>query len=216
MGALVKSIVAGVIGGVIGAVVWAVVAYQFNVEIGYIAWGIGVLVGVAVHMGAGNDVGPLTGGVAAIIATASVAGGKYAAVSAVVDDVTAEVGTMIDSVGDDDVFLVLVDDVAVEFAGQQKAMTWPDGMTYEMASELEEYPKEVVAEARSRWDRADEAWRGSFREYAKGKMKHNIEAATSVMTEEGFLASFSLFDALWLVLAVGSAYAIGSGSTGGD
>lgn len=170
--------------------------------------------GVARRIGAGNDVGPLTGGIAALIAAASVAGGKYAAVSAVVDDAKAEVGTAIANIGDDQIFLVLVDDVAVEFASQGKPMTWPDGMTYESATELEEYPTEVVTEARSRWDRADEAWRGQFREYARGKMKQNVDAMAAVFRERGFIESFGLMDVLFFFLAVASAFGIGSGASG--
>jgi hypothetical protein len=215
MGALVKSIVAGVIGGAIGAAVWAVIAYQAHVEIGWIAWGIGVLVGIAVRLGAGNDVGPMTGGIAAIIAAASVAGGKYAAVSAFVDDAAVEFGAMVANASDDEIFLVLVDDIAVEFANQGKPMTWPEGMDYDSAMELEEYPKEVVAEARARWDRADEAWRDQFREYARGKMKQGSEQLAAALREEGFIASFGLLDVVFFLLAVASAYGIGSGTSGG-
>src|SRR5688572_28049057 len=123
---------------------------------------------------------------------------------------------MIDSDGDDEIFLVLVDDVAVEFANQNKAMTWPDGMTYEDAAEEADYPKEVVTEAKGRWERADEAWRGQFREYAKGKMKHNVEAFAAAVRGDGFIESFGALDIVFFLLAVATAYGIGSGASSGD
>ncbi|NOZ39633.1 MAG: hypothetical protein GXP24_05340, partial [Planctomycetes bacterium] len=63
------QIISGAIAGAVGAAIWAAVAYFANLEIGYIAWGIGGLVGVAVAATGKNTT--LAGVVAVLITIAS-------------------------------------------------------------------------------------------------------------------------------------------------
>lgn len=51
-----KWFVAGAIGGAIGAAIWVAVGYLTSYEVGWIAWGIGVLVGIAVRKSAGKEI----------------------------------------------------------------------------------------------------------------------------------------------------------------
>ena len=48
---MIGALVGGVVGGLIGAAAWAAVTYFSGWEIGLIAWGIGGLVGLGVHLG---------------------------------------------------------------------------------------------------------------------------------------------------------------------
>ena len=76
-----KWVLAGSIGGLVGAAIWAAISYAVNAEVGYVAWGIGGIVGIAVRFVAGEreeGIGP--GVTAAVIAILAVLGGKYAAV----------------------------------------------------------------------------------------------------------------------------------------
>jgi len=64
---LPMAILAGVVAGVIGAVIWAVISAVTNYQIGFMAIGVGLLVGVAVlHFGRG--ITPLYGVVGAVCA----------------------------------------------------------------------------------------------------------------------------------------------------
>ncbi len=63
------------IGATVGAVIWAVIAVQSGYEIGYIAWGIGVLTGFGMLMGFG-EADHRAGIVAALIAVVAIVGAK--------------------------------------------------------------------------------------------------------------------------------------------
>ncbi len=66
-GTILLGTLLSVVGATIGAVIWALVAYRFNYELGWIAWGLGVLAGLGMYVGH-RDYSPLAGFVAAGIA----------------------------------------------------------------------------------------------------------------------------------------------------
>jgi hypothetical protein len=70
-------------GGALGALVWAAIAYYAQMEIGYVAWGVGALVGFASAFGGG---GTTNGVLCAAIALLSIFAGKMLAVRAAVGD----------------------------------------------------------------------------------------------------------------------------------
>jgi hypothetical protein len=76
MGHMLKWVVAGVGGGAVGAWFWAGITYWTHHEIGWIAWGIGVLVDMAIRMAAGATQGWAPGFTAAVIAVLAIIGGK--------------------------------------------------------------------------------------------------------------------------------------------
>jgi len=80
MPAVLSWIIGGCLGGAIGAGIWAAVAHFLHAEVGWIAWGIGGLVGLGVRIGSRDPGGAIAGMVAATIAIAAVLCGKYAAV----------------------------------------------------------------------------------------------------------------------------------------
>lgn len=75
--------IAGALAAAVGAAVWGGIAYVGNVEIGWLAIGIGFLVGIAVLV-AGRGVTPQFGVLGAGLALLGVLGGKYVAVVAFV------------------------------------------------------------------------------------------------------------------------------------
>ncbi|MBK9118091.1 MAG: hypothetical protein IPM18_00570 [Phycisphaerales bacterium] len=91
----VRAIVFAVLGALVGALAWALVAFYASVEIGYLAWGIGGLVGVAAAWAGGRGV-PL-GITCAVLALASIFMGKLVAmqwsVEHAIDEQTREVCT---------------------------------------------------------------------------------------------------------------------------
>lgn len=72
----------GLVGGAIGAAVWGGIVYATQHEIGWIAWGLGLLVGFCVRLASANHHdGFLPGIVAAIISVGSICAGKFLAAS---------------------------------------------------------------------------------------------------------------------------------------
>ena len=68
------------IGGAVGAAIWAGIAIATDYEIGWIAWGVGVLAGFGVRAGSGGEDGPLLGGLAVLIACLSIMVGRMATI----------------------------------------------------------------------------------------------------------------------------------------
>ena len=265
------AILGGSIGGLIGAVIWAVVTYYSGFEIGWIAWGIGGLVGVGVRLGTGGSGGIGHGGTAAIIGLAAVLGGKWATVrielsaflggdeaptSAIADIIIVEreeAGTRVPMPPEESVeslremyprdvwneamrrweamdpqqqdalravpplanphiWLVwLADEVVAEFESDGRDVDWPPGMDVDSAWREAHYPADVWAEAQTRWDAMNEPDREAY----KASVTRELEAGMAFEEQEAlnwwFIQSFTVFDILWVGLAVVTAFKLGAG-----
>ncbi|MCK6456314.1 MAG: hypothetical protein L6Q92_07265 [Phycisphaerae bacterium] len=71
-------------GGGIGALAWGLIAAKTGYEVGYVAWGVGILVAVGAKLLGGR--GTLTAGACAVIALGSIFAGKMLAVNYTVLD----------------------------------------------------------------------------------------------------------------------------------
>lgn len=87
---LIKCVIGGLIGGVLGTAVWAAIAYFAHAEVGWIAWGIGFVVGFGVRFMSAEEQGFMPGMIAVVIAVVSVLAGKYAAVELAFRDLAGE------------------------------------------------------------------------------------------------------------------------------
>ncbi len=74
-GTILLGTLLSIAGATIGAVIWAIVAYRFNYELGWIAWGLGVLAGLGMYVGH-RDYSPLAGFLAAGIALVGILAAK--------------------------------------------------------------------------------------------------------------------------------------------
>ena len=157
---------------------------------------------------------PLTGGIAAIIAIASVSAGKYAAVSVALDDAVAKIAPQLEQMSDELVLSYLADEVVAEFQQKGKAVNWPEGVQPEFAETEAEYPADVWAEAKARWDHNGSEWQAQYRDYQIQKRAYEFQAVVGQARGEGFIASFSLFDVLFFGLAVMTAFGVASGAGG--
>lgn len=265
------AILGGSIGGLIGAVIWAVVTHYSGWEIGWIAWGIGGLVGVGVHLGTSGSGGIRHGGTAAIIALTAVLGGKWAAVrieiSAFMADNEAPLSVIADNIvsereeagapvamplgeyaetyrelyppdvwneavrrweaidpeqqdamralphlANPQVWLVWVaDEVVAEFESDDRDVDWPPGMDADSSWREAHYPTDVWAEAQQRWDTMSEPERVAYKAYVTRELAEGLAFDEQEMLAFGFIQSFTLFDVLWVGLAVVTAFRLGAG-----
>lgn len=212
-------IIAGLVAGAVGAAVWAAVVYYSGWEIGWIAWGMGVLVGIAVAAGARGEVGASTGVGAGCIAAASVLGGKLVVTQLVVNDYmesadASEIEEML-AVTDERLVAVLANQLVDEREAAGELVSWPEYDEEDPDVPLAEtYPAEIWADAQARWDNADESYRAQHRAYVEALTDQARDAVRGYIVERGFLESFTAWDLLWLGLAVLSAWRIGSGGGG--
>ena len=214
--ALVLATVFGVICGLVGAAVWAAIAYNTGYEIGWIAWGVGAAVGFGCALGARGHSGTMTGIIAAAIALFAVMGGKYAAVSMIIDEVVHKQSLQKHAVSDEEVVSIVARTVAAEHREAGKNYQWPDGVDQATPMGEEEFPAPVWKEASTRWEAMDQGAKDEYRSSVQERYNRGLSRALEEAKTEGFVAMLSPFDLLWLFLALGSAFSIGSsGDSGG-
>jgi len=213
LGALIGAAVAGLI----GAAVWAAIAYYANFEIGWIAWGIGVLAGFGAFMGAKGEGDVATGGIAAVAAIAAIGLGKFGAIHFAVDkELNSPAFRSHLNVTGEDMLVVYADQVVKEWEAANKKVNWPPNVVPEDAQTEADYPKPVWAEAKKRWAALSADEQDTARSDQAAYRKQMTEFVRASIKGQAFKESFGPFDILWAVLALASAFGIGRGSGGGD
>jgi hypothetical protein len=206
---------------VIGAAIWTGVAYWANYEIGWIAWAVGLLVGVGVYLGTRRTGGAAAGGLAVGIAIASILGARYAFVELDLRDaVMQEHGSIPDQVpptSDRDFWIrYLADRLVEEREAAGQTVQWPEGSSFETAQEEADYPKEIWNDAVQRWDYLSSADQVNYRDSVIPAIQADLLAFVQVehdaMISEGFLSTFALIDIIFAALAIATAYKVGSGN----
>lgn len=201
-----KWIGAGLVAGLVGGGIWAAVAYGTNSEFGWIAWGIGGLVGFAVRLAAQEDEGPGPGITAVLIALLSIVGGKYAAVSLIVASFDVEV-----KITPDDMIQQTADTIVKERQAKGKRIAWPAGVKPEEASEAKDYPPDVWREATQRWQKLPPDEQKRRMDQAKQEYKEVVGKLRGALHGMAVREMFGPFDILWFLLASLTAYRLGSG-----
>ena len=206
-----KWVIAGAIGGAVSAGIWTAIAYSTGYEIGWIAWFVGVIVGFCVRMAAGDEEGYGPGLTAVGIAVLALIIGKYATVSLLVDkEFGTEIGAMPRGTAEN-FQLGLCAEVAEEWTTAKKKIKWLPGKNAEVAQELQDYPQAVRDEAKKRWDAKPPA---EQQELIAGRQRMMEEFTGSLVAgakTEVFKASFNGYDILFFILAIVSAFKVGSG-----
>lgn len=277
---LFGGLIGGLVGGLIGAAAWAGIGLGTGYEVGFVAWGIGALVGFGVMLGTRGRGAAAGGAMAVVLAIGSILLGKLAwvhfsvadyldrdamAISVLADVVIAEYeeqGRRVriippglndepTSIADEypgyiwseaqmrwdalseaerqemraapalanpDIYMVRIADTVVrQYVVDGKPVTWPEGMNFEMAWLRSHYPEDVWADAVAAWEAMEPAERDAFVADVKASETQQADAAIAALqaqaTGQGFLYSFSPFDILWVVLAVGTAFKLGAGSS---
>lgn len=91
-----KVVISAILAGIIGAVAWGLISFYSEREIGYVAWGIGALVGFAVANFAKSALTQNHLVVSVICALGGVIGGKYLDYYLIVRDLEKELGASLD------------------------------------------------------------------------------------------------------------------------
>ncbi len=224
---LLKMAIVGALAGVIGAAIWAAIGYLTGLEIGWIAWGIGVLVGIGVRLVGTQEVatfdkvqrrmvrsrvgaeGPLAGAVAAVMAVVSVLAGKYALVHLFLSTPAASIEEYL---VDDAMISSIADQIVIEYQSEGKPLAWPEGVNPEEAYERADYPPSIWSEAESRWNAVPEEERDNLKRAQAeliGEALENIEGVERVW----FLSAFGAFDLLWFGLAAVTAFKLGASAS---
>lgn len=210
---LAGGVVGGAIGGAIGAAIWAAVAYFLNVEIGWIAWGVGGLVGLGTALGTGGG-HPAAGVLAVAITVVSILGGKYASIQLALGGEKEEiVESALGQLGDEEyVVSWIANEIASERENAGEEVAWPDPPEEGDGSIESEYPPDIWAEAEGRWQSLTPAEQGARRAEIETEIRENFEVFFGEFDMiEAIKGSMGALDILFFALAIGTAWQLGSG-----
>ncbi|MEQ9455489.1 MAG: hypothetical protein RLN76_12965 [Phycisphaeraceae bacterium] len=220
---MAKGMIAMILAGVVGAAVWAGIVYGTGYEIGWVAWGIGLLVGGATAFAMGDQANAMTGLIAVIVTCASITMGKIISVEIVIEQekgygITEVLEPELERLRSDTEYVVsyIADDVVTEKLMNGEALNWPSGEMPEFPERRSDYPSDVWFEAQSRWTGMSAEEQDAFRQTLIANRTSDYEADVELFVEsvreEGVMAMFSLMDILFYGLAIVTAYKLGSGN----
>lgn len=201
------------VAAMVGALIWGLISWSTNFEIGYIAWGIGLLVGLAAAFCGSR--GSASGVACAALAILSIGAGKYLAVAWSVSDTTREISSLIRDSYSQELFAELQADAA-EFKKVRNEEQYAKFMTVRGFSEgqptedeLREF-KDLTVPMLQQIERGElsfEAWRTAGMQAAETDLTELKRSSMSLLFE-----SLNAFDLLWALLGISTAYKVGSGS----
>jgi uncharacterized membrane protein (Fun14 family) len=200
-------ILSGLMAGLLGGAVWAGVSHWTGYEVGYLAWGVGALVGFAVGSAAKQKAGVITALAACVFAVGGIAVGKYGGLWLDIDAVIRQ--TRDEPISDELLTTYIADQVIIDRQAQGQEVVWPEGVDALETDAQTDYPADVWAEAERQWAAMTASERATFRrtvtETAAQELKDLPLASMIVST-------ISVHDILWLGLAIISAFRLGLGS----
>lgn len=207
-----KWLIAGLIGAAVGGVVWVVVGHFGNLQVGYIAWGVGLLAGLGVRKVSLGATGPGPGAAALIAAVFVIALSKYVVISLRVDQQLEQFLVQnAQRPSEEDQIATVADEIVEEFEQQNQPIVWPAGDGNDEIVTAADYPAEIWQTAKDRWQKmSDEEKRRRAEERAR-VMAQMIQAMAPKFKEQAFLGSFGGYDLLWFGLAAMTAYRVGHG-----
>ncbi len=165
----VFPLIGALVAGLIGAALWAGIVYFTNYEVGIVAWAIGGMVGIGAAIGARGEGGALTGAMAAIVAMASIVGGKYAVAYIVTHQGAMGIATMsemtIDDVDDEWATGYLADKHIQEKLDNGQRIEWDNIEAYlHSAMWPDDYPRDIQRAAEAKWSSMSPAQKMSYKE----------------------------------------------------
>lgn len=188
------ALIAGLVAALVGGGIWAALVFITNLEIGWVAWGIGGLVGVAMAHMTANRTKQL-----------AVAAASFAMLGLLAGKVFIFLG----SSG------MIADAIEADPATLQSAIAW---QMYD-AREFDDITLSQIDGAQQAGDTISNATWAAMTSQAQTRLdamsedeRHEAAVATAqgmigaVGLRAGVSAQLSLFDLLWVFLAVGTAY----------
>ena len=206
---LVGGTIGGLIAGIIGAALWAAVAYYGEVEIGWLAWGIGAAVGFGVSAGSRGG-GVPQALIAVLITVASLCGGKFAMVQMMMPmDMELEY-----EMSREDLAIEYALEIAKEKADAGEEVPWPNGMTLEEAYEPNDFPADIMQDAEQKAAAlSDDEFDKLRKERDEATKKMMAELKQSIF-QQAFMNSFSGFDVIFFLLGIVTAWQVGDVGSG--
>lgn len=208
-------IIGGLLGSLVGLSLWAFMGFLIPFPLGWMAVGMGFMVGLGVRLSAGENDGIGPGVTAAVITLFAIILGKLITaiiIASLLTDIVMGPPADVEDLSIQQVADKIVDERMD--AGQD--IQWPedkwrlDDVEQDVASE---YPADIWAEAVERWEEMPPEEQQELRENAE-KDQELEEEGHEEFEAAGvgfiFLLSFGLLDFIWIPIAVFTAFQLGA------
>ncbi len=201
-----QQMLGGLVAGALGAGIWIAIAYFTGYEVGFVAWGVRLLVGLGAMSASAGRGSPIAAVAAGLIAIAAILGGKAGTALLVADEIRHELG-LDGQKTKEMVVSAIAEDVLAEATdtGMHFDDEWPPGVLDEEDVRAF-YPPQVWREAERRWYELTASEQMALR----SRVETSADASMGLIFVQVFFAGFGLFDVLWLVLGSMSAFKIAS------
>jgi len=208
-----RAVLGSVIGAGLGAAAWVAIAYFANYEIGWIAWGIGLLAGFGYKVGQGGG-GVMSGSIAAVIAISSILAAKMIVIQLQMGPVPTEATLLAEYEQDEELTVsYIADEVVVEYESQDKPLNWPEDSNRETPESAGDYPADVWTEAQAKWSAMSSEEKQIYRQALAANNHKFVEASYDEISRQAFKSSFGLMDIVFFLLATVTAFKIAADGT---
>jgi len=183
--AMLLALLGAVAAGAVGAAAWSGVIIGVNAELGWIAVLVGLATGFGAAFGAGAHKGMISGAIACLVSLAAIGAGKVVPLVQAIDTALASIeGGAVSTANpaalpDSEAIWLMIDTESLRRQRNGEPLPWPEGMTWEDAFAIEDYPPDVVADCRSAWGALTPAQRKKkkadlLRDYGSTMLSHEI------------------------------------------
>jgi len=208
----VRMVTCSAISGLVVAGAWTLVAYSLHADFRGMAIIAGLLIGAATIKGARGDAGPLVGLTAALVALVAILGGRFGAISMIIDeDVKTLQGEL---VGEEVVLLFLAEDVANDWEAEGRDIDWPLGVRPESIESEYDCTPELWEATTDRWAQMTTREQEDYTYEVDDLINEYLVVNSGLAKEEMFAENFNVF--FLATLVVGVVVAFGMGMWGDD
>jgi predicted Zn finger-like uncharacterized protein len=200
----------GLAGGLIGGLIWVGVGYAASREVGWIAIGVGFFVGLGVRIGAVDRDGYGPGVLAIAISIVVILASKFVVAYLISGDRARNILADLSDDGLKRVLAIAVGEEQESKRFRRRRFQW--STNWYALKKIEEFPDEIQAQVQLVWELMSAEEKAEF----KSKLIERYQASRGTLAVREFFDSFGLFDILWVFLAAGAAFRVGSGMTTGE
>ncbi|TWU06663.1 hypothetical protein CA54_50600 [Symmachiella macrocystis] len=209
-------IIGGCLGSLVGLGLWALMGYLIPFPLGWMAVGMGFMVGLGVRLSAGENDGVGPGVTAAVITLFSIIIAKFITamiIAAWLADLFVGVPADVEELS----IQQIADEIVDERNDAGQDVDWPEKQPLQGMGQQQDvssgYPPDIWAEAEMRWEEMPIEEQQARREEAENEQdraEDGQEEFESAHVGDIFIFSFGLLDFIWIPIAVFTAFQLGA------
>ena len=197
---LIGGALCALIAGLLGAALWAAIVFYAEVEIGWIAWGIGAAVGFGASFGSkGGGIVPAI--FAVVITVGAIALGKYLAINMLMNQMMPQLEEIANVTDEQAVF-----SIANELTAEMPNPPTIDESAFEDDDPANDYPKGIWQKANERWNAKPDNEKQTFKDDIAKQSQEALNNFKAAMRKEGFMNAWGGMDVIFVLLGVYTAF----------